>query len=116
VARGGGESDLGRRRVHGKSDLGVEARRISPARGAPRWRASGGKEPLVAGRRSGGGRQLGGRGAAVSSGGGCGGEGGLRGWSERPVWAAALSGQSGDGEHEEENVKGKPSALSSQRI
>jgi hypothetical protein len=52
----------------------------------------------------------------VGAGGLGGGEGGLRGWSERPVWAAALGGQSGDGEHEEENVKGKPSTLRSQRI
>jgi hypothetical protein len=52
-------------------------RRISPARGAPRWRVSGGKEPPMVGRRSGGGRQLRGRGAVVSSGGSHGGEGGL---------------------------------------
>jgi hypothetical protein len=51
-------------------------------RGAPWWRASGGQEPLVAGRRSGGGRQLGGRG----------GKGGLGGRSERPVHAVALGG------------------------
>jgi hypothetical protein len=38
--------------------------------GAPWWRVSGGKEPPVAGRRSGGGRRFKGRGAAVSSGGG----------------------------------------------
>jgi hypothetical protein len=53
----------------------------------------------------------------VSSGGGRGGECGLGGRLERPVHAAVLSGQgSGDGEHKEENAKGKPSALSSQRI
>jgi hypothetical protein len=48
-------------------------------RGAPWWRASGGKEPPVAGRWSGGGRRFGGRGVAVSSGAGHGGEGGLGG-------------------------------------
>jgi hypothetical protein len=93
VAWGGGESGLGRRRVHVESDLGVEARRISSLRGAPRWHASDGKEPPAAGQRSGGGRRLGGRGAAVSSGRGRGCEGGLGGRSERPVRTAALSGQ-----------------------
>jgi hypothetical protein len=62
-------------------------------RGAPRWHVSGGKEPSAAGRRSGGGHRLGDRGEAVSSGRGCGGEGGLRGPSERPIRAATLSGQ-----------------------
>jgi hypothetical protein len=117
VARGGRESDLGRRWVHGKSDLGVEARRISPVRGAPWWRSSGRKEPPAAGRRSGGGRHLGGCRAAVSSGRGRGSDGSLGGRLERPVCAVMLILQgSGDGEHDEENVKGKPSALSSQRI
>jgi hypothetical protein len=54
----------------------VEARRISPARGAPWWRTSGRKEPPAAGQRRGGGHRLRGHGAAVSSGGGRGGEGG----------------------------------------
>jgi hypothetical protein len=117
VARGGEESDLGRRRVLGKSDLGVEARRISPTRGAPWWRSSGQKEAPVAGRRSGGGRPLGGCGAAVSLGRGHGGDGGLGAWLERPILAVILGLQgSGDGEHDEENTKGKPSALSSQRL
>jgi hypothetical protein len=80
---GGGESGLGRRRVQGKSNLGVEARRISLARGAPWWRASGRKEPPAAGWGSGGGRQLGGCGAVVSSGGGRGGEGSLGRWGAR---------------------------------
>jgi hypothetical protein len=72
-------------------------------RGAPWWRASGGKEPPATGQRSGGGRQLGGRGAVVSSGRGRGDEGGLGGLSERPVRAAVFGGQgSGDGEHEGE--------------
>jgi hypothetical protein len=93
VARGGGESGLGRRRVHEEFDLVVRARRISPTRGAPLWRASGRKEPPAAGRRSGGGRQLGGHGVAVSSGGERGAEGGLGGRSERLVCAAVLSGQ-----------------------
>jgi hypothetical protein len=62
-------------------------------RGAPWWNASGGKGPPTAGRRSCGGHWLGGRGAAVSSGGGRGGEGGLRGRSERPVRAVVLGGQ-----------------------
>jgi hypothetical protein len=80
----------------------------SPARGAPRRHALGGKESPVAGRRSGGGHQLGSRGVVVSSGGGRGGEGGLGGRSERPVRAAAISGQGcSDGKHEEENSKGK---------
>jgi hypothetical protein len=92
AARGGRESGLGRHRVPGESNLGVEARRISLARGAPWWRTSDGKEPPAAGRRSGGGRRLRGRGAAMSSGGGCGSEGGLMGWSEWLVGAAALSG------------------------
>jgi hypothetical protein len=114
---GGGESGLGRRRVQGKSNLGVEARRISLARGAPWWHASDRKEPPAVGWGSGGGRRLRGCGAVVSSGRGRGGEGGLGGWLERPVRAAALGGQgSGDGEPEEENVKGKPSVLSLQRI
>jgi hypothetical protein len=51
----------------------------------------------------------------VSSGGGRGGEGGLGGWSEQLVRAVALGGQ-GDGKHEEENLKGKLSALSSRRL
>jgi hypothetical protein len=62
-------------------------------RGAPWWRASGGKEPPAVGRRSGGGRWLGGHGAMVSSSGGLGGEGGLGGWSERLVHVGALGGQ-----------------------
>jgi hypothetical protein len=93
AARGGEVSGLGRHRVHGESNLGVKARRISSVRGAPWWRASGGKELLAAGRRSGGGRRLRGHGAAMSSGGGRGGNGGLRGRSERPVRAVALGGQ-----------------------
>jgi hypothetical protein len=91
AARGGEESGLGRCRVHGESDLGVEARRISPKKVAPLWHASGGKEPPAAGWRSCGGRQLRARGAAVSSGGGCGGEGDLRGRSEGPVCTVMLS-------------------------
>jgi hypothetical protein len=87
----------------------------SQARGAPRWCTSGGKEPPVAGWRSGGGCRLGGHGVVVSSGGGRGGEGGLGGRSEQLVRAVALGGQ-GDGKHEEENLKGKLSALSSQRL
>jgi hypothetical protein len=51
----------------------------SPARGAPLWRVSGRKEPPAAGRRSGGGRRLGGCGVVVSSGRGHGGKGGLGG-------------------------------------
>jgi hypothetical protein len=62
-------------------------------RGAPRWCALGGKEPPATGRRSGGGRRLGGCGAAVSSGRGHGGEGGIGGRSERPIRAVALGGQ-----------------------
>jgi hypothetical protein len=89
---GGGESSLGRRRVHGESDLGVEGRRISPTRGAPRWRASGGKEPPTAGRRSGGAHRFRGHGATVSSGGGRSSEGGLGGRSERLVHAVVLYG------------------------
>jgi hypothetical protein len=93
TVQGGGEFGLGRRRVHGKSNLGVEVRRISPARGAPWWHGSGGKLPVAAGRRSGGESQLGGRGAAVSSGGGRGGEGSLGEWSEWPFHTATLVGQ-----------------------
>jgi hypothetical protein len=71
----------------------------------------------VAGRRSGGGRRLEGRGVLVSSGGGHGGESGLGGRPEWPVRAVALNGQGcGDGKHEEENMKGKPSTLSAQRL
>jgi hypothetical protein len=78
---------------------------------ALRWRALG------VGRRSGGGHQLRGCGVVMSSGGGHGGEGGLGRRSERPVHAAALGGQGcNDGKHEEDNVKGKPSALSPQRL
>jgi hypothetical protein len=44
VAQGGGECSLGRCQVHGESDLGFIARGISPARGAPWWRASSGEE------------------------------------------------------------------------
>jgi hypothetical protein len=47
----------------------------------------------VAGRRGGGGRQLVGHGAAMSLGGGRGGEGGLGGRREPPIRGAALSGQ-----------------------
>jgi hypothetical protein len=79
VARGGGESGIGRRWVHRESDLRVEARRISLARGVPRWHASGGKEPSTTSWRRGGGHRLRDHGAAVRSGGGCGGEGGLGG-------------------------------------
>jgi hypothetical protein len=68
-------------------------RRISPARGAPRWCASGGKEPPAVGWRSGGEHRLGGPGVAVSLGGGHGGEGGLGERSERPVCMAVLCGQ-----------------------
>jgi hypothetical protein len=49
--------------------------------------------PSVVGRRSGGGHQLSGRGAAVSSSGGRCGEGGLVGRSERPVCMVVLGGQ-----------------------
>jgi hypothetical protein len=73
--------------------------------------------PPVAGWRSGGGCWLRGHGVATSSGGGRCGDGGLRGRSERSVRAAALAGQRcRDGKYEEENMKGKPSALSSQMI
>jgi hypothetical protein len=79
-------------------------------------RASGGTPP-AAGRRGSGGHRLRGRGATVSLGGGRCGEGGLRGSLERPVHTAVLIGQGcGDGKHEKENTKGKPSASSSQRI
>jgi hypothetical protein len=79
-------------------------------------RAGGGTPPAV-GRRGSGGCQLGGQGAIASFGRGCCGEGGLGGRSERPVHAAVLGGQGcGNGKHEEENAKGKPSALSSQRL
>jgi hypothetical protein len=89
----------------------------SPVRCALRWRASGVKEPLEVGRRSGGGHRLGGRGVVVSSGGGHGGEGGLGRRLEWPVHAAVLGGQGcNDGKHEEENVKGKHSVLSPQRL
>jgi hypothetical protein len=61
-------------------------------RGAPWWRASGGKEPTAVGRRSGAGHRFRGRGAVVSSGGGHGSEGGLGGQSEWPVRAKMLGG------------------------
>jgi hypothetical protein len=54
-----------------------------------RWRKLSGRER----RRWSRGHQLGGHGAAVSSGGGRGGEGSLGGWSERSVHATALGGQ-----------------------
>jgi hypothetical protein len=54
--------------------------------------------PLVAGRRGSGGRQLGGRGATASFGGGRCGEGGLRGKLERPVCMEVLGGQGCGGE------------------
>jgi hypothetical protein len=61
-------------------------------RGAPLWHTSGGNEPAVVGRRRGGGHRLEGRGATVSSGGGRGYEGRLRGRSELPVHVVVLSG------------------------
>jgi hypothetical protein len=49
----------------------------------------------------------------VSSGGGHGGEGGLGERSEQPIHTVAIGGQGcGDGKHEEDNAKGKPSTLS----
>jgi hypothetical protein len=75
-----------------------------------------GGTPLAVGQRGSGGRRLGGRGATTSLGGGRCGEGGLGGKLEWPVRAAMLGGQGCGGEHEEENAKGKPSALSSQRL
>jgi hypothetical protein len=102
---------------HWEAQFSGQSGRSSPTRGAPRWHTSGGREPPAAGRRSGGGHRLGGRGVVVISGGGRGNEGSLRGRSERPVHVAALGGQGcDDGKHEEENAKGKPSALSSQRL
>jgi hypothetical protein len=58
---------------------------------------AGGGTPPAAGRRSSGGRQLRGRGAAVSLGGGRGGEGGPGEWSEWLVRVAASTVEEGDG-------------------
>jgi hypothetical protein len=52
----------------------------------------GGRKPLTVGWWSGGGRRLEGRGAAVSSGRGRCGEGGLKGRSKRPIRAVMLGG------------------------
>jgi hypothetical protein len=79
-------------------------------------RAGRGSPPAV-GRRGSGGHRLRGRGATMSLGRGRCSERSLGGRPERPVHVAVLGGQGcGIGKHEEENTKGKPSALSSQRL
>jgi hypothetical protein len=71
--------------------------------------ATGGTPPTV-GQRGSRGHRLGGRGATARLGGGCCTEGGLTGRPEQLVHGGAQWTGVGDGKHEEENVKGKPSA------
>jgi hypothetical protein len=72
-------------RIRGVGKVGAHRERSSTA-----TQSSGGESTMI-GRRGGGGRRLGGRGVAVSSSGGRGGEGGPGERSEWPVHAAALN-------------------------